>query len=136
MAMKANISATVLLLSLAACASNAPVSLSTSAAQNMLAQPLPEYAAKLRIARQISASCERYEFNDQMQVALSAARPDTAGGRLQAIRQGPGIALATDVELRSFQAKHGVDISSANLCAAGDREVAEQTGISALLVAS
>lgn len=134
--MKFNIFLGALVISISACASSAPVSISSTAAQNMLAQPLPEYAAKLRLARQIAASCDRYEFNDQMQVALSAARPDTAGGRLNAIRQRAGIELATDVELRSFQAKHNVEIGTSDLCTEGDREVAEQTGISALLVAS
>lgn len=124
------------LMGLAACSGSPSASLNAPSAQNMLAQPLPEYAAKLRIARQIAASCDRYDFNDQIQVALSSARPDTAGGRLAAIRQSPGIELATDVEIRSFQAKHGVDINAPDLCAAGDREIAEQTGISALLVAS
>jgi len=122
---------------ISACANGgASVDLSSSAVRNLLAQPLPEYAAKLRVARQIAASCDRYDFNSQMQVALSAARPDTAGGRLQAIRQSAGIELATDIEIRSFQARHGLEISGNDLCAAGDREVSEQTGISALLMAS
>ena len=125
------------LLLISACAGGGgSVDLSSNAARNLLAQPLPEYAAKLRVARQIAASCDRYAFNLQMQVALSAARPDTAGGRLQAIRQSPGIELATDIEIRSFQARHGLEIGASDLCAAGDREVSEQTGISALLVAS
>lgn len=129
--------AIALCLGLAACAAPAPTaSVDGVAAQKMLAESLAVYGAKLRMARQIALSCERYEFNDQMQVALSAARPDTADGRLQAIRQASGIDLASDVETRSFQARHGVEVGVDNLCAAGDREVAEQTGISALLVAS
>ena len=123
--------------SLIAACSNAPapVSLSGTAALNMLSQTLPVYAAKLRLARQIAASCERYDFDEATLVALSAARPDTARGRLQAIRNAPGIEVATDVEIRSFQARHGVEIGASDLCTAGDAEVAAQSGISALLIA-
>jgi hypothetical protein len=110
--------------------------LDTAAAQALLAQPLPEYAAKTRLARQIAASCDGLAFNDRMLLALSAARPDTAGGRLEAMRSAPGIALATDVEIRSFQARHGVEIGADDLCAAGRDELARQTAISALLTAS
>jgi len=124
------------LAAVAACSSGPAVNLDTPAVQNILSQPFPEYAAKLRIAQQIAASCDRYDFNMDMQVALSAARPDTANGRLIEFRQVRGVELAKDVETRSFQAKHGVVVGVDNLCAAGDREVAEQTGISAFLQAS
>ena len=124
------------LAAVAACSSAPAVNLDSPVVQNILSQPFPEYAAKLRIAQQIAASCDRYDFNMDMQVALSAARPDTANGRLIEFRQVRGVELAKDVETRSFQAKHGVVVGVDNLCAAGDREVAEQTGISAFLKAS
>ena len=127
--------AAISLAALAACSAGPSVNLATPAAQNMLAQPFPEYAAKLRLAQQIADSCGRYDFSRDMQVALGAARPDTANGRLVEFRYLGGTDLATDVEIRSFQAKHGVEVGVDNLCAAGDREVAEQTGISALLIA-
>ncbi len=105
------------------------------AAKKMLAESLPVYGAKLRLARQIPLSCERYEFNDQMRLALSAARSNRADDRLQVIRQASGLDLASDVKTQSFQARGWVEVGVDNICAAGDREVAEQTGISALLVA-
>jgi len=126
----------ILALAVGCSPSQNSIDLSTPALQNILSQPFPEYAAKLRIAQQIAASCDRYDFNMDMQVALSAARPDTANVRLIEFRQVRGVELAKDVETRSFQAKHGVVVGVDNLCAAGDREVAEQTGISAFLQAS
>jgi hypothetical protein len=53
---------------------------------------------------------------------------------LSANSQRAGIELETDVSQRSFQVKHGVDITSDDLCAAGDAEVLEGSGISALLI--
>lgn len=121
-------------LALAGCAAApVPIDLNTPAIQSLMAQPLPEYAAKMRVARQIALSCDQLAFNERVVAAISAARPDTSQGRLEAIRQQAGISLATDVELRSFLAKHNVSVDAENLCAAGAQEMNEQTAISAFL---
>lgn len=122
-------------LALSGCAVPAPLpALDTPGAQALLAMPLPEYGARIRLARQIAADCGRYAYNDQMQVAVGAARPDTAGGSLEALRQRGGIDVATDVATRSFQARHRVTVGASDLCAAGDAEFAEGSPIGVLLV--
>jgi hypothetical protein len=122
---------------LAGCAVQGPsASLNSAGAQELLALPLPEYAAKIRLARQVAADCPRYSYNDQLQVDLSAARPDTARGSLEALRQRGGIDLATDVEMRSFQAKHRLTVGASDLCDAADAEVAQGTAIGVFLVSA
>lgn len=103
-------------------------------ARALLSDPFPEYAAQVKVAQQIGLSCPRYSFDNELHVALTAARPDTSQGSLVAIRNTAGIELATDVEARAFQARHGVVIGQSDLCAAGDAERARGSGIGALIV--
>ena len=62
------------------------------------------------------------------------ARNEEGRGSLTAASLRNAIELETDVSGRSFEAKHGVDLTSDDLCAAGDAEVLEGSGISALLI--
>lgn len=123
------------LLVLAACDTAPAVRpLTDPAVQSLVTLPLPEYAAKIRLARQIAVSCPRYAFDDRLLAQMSRARADAATGMLGEFRQRSGVALASDVEVRSFQARHGVEVGVSDLCEAADRELAEGTAISAPLI--
>lgn len=125
-------------LALAAIAACAPqsrtVDISAPAMQSLLALPLPEMSAKLRMAQTIARTCPRFALDRDLLDALPIARPDAAARSIEAARARGGIELFTDVEIRSFQARHDVVVGQNDLCAAGDAEIAAQSAISALLV--
>lgn len=94
----------------------------------------PQYYANLTLANRIAQNCARYSYDAALDSSLNEARNEVGRGSLSANSQRAGIELETDVSQRSFQVKHGVDITSDDLCAAGDAEVLEGSAISALLI--
>ena len=122
-------------LALAACSGTGAVRpLSDPAVQKLFNMPTPLYYASLSIANQVAQNCARYNYDSALDFELNEARNEVGRGSLAAIAQRNSIEVETDVSRRSFQVKHGVDLSSDDLCAAGDAETLEGTGISAMLI--
>jgi len=82
----------------------------------------------------VAQNCERYRYDSALDFELNEARNEVGRGSLAANAQRNSIEVETDVSRRSFQVKHGVDLTTDNLCAAGDAETLEGTGVSAMLV--
>jgi hypothetical protein len=120
-------------LALAACTTGGR-NLDDPAVQKLFNMSTPQYYANLTLANRIAQNCARYSYDAALDSALNEARNEVGRGSLSANSQRAGIELETDVSQRSFQVKHGVDITSDDLCAAGDAEVLEGSGISALLI--
>ncbi len=120
-------------LTLAACASGGR-SLDDPAAQQLFEMPIPEYYATLSLANQVGQNCANYRYDTELDFALNAARNEVGRGSLSANGLRNAIELETDVSTRSFAAKHGVELTGADLCAAGDAEVLEGSALSALLI--
>lgn len=118
---------------LGACSGRA-VDVSAPGTQALLQLPLPEMSAKIRMAQRIAADCDRYAMNADLLRAIPQVRPDAADGALEALRARAGMDLFTDVETRSFQARHGVVVGQDDLCAAADTEVSGGTSIGTLLL--
>ncbi|PJI92269.1 hypothetical protein BC777_1114 [Yoonia maricola] len=122
-------------LTLAACATGGR-NLDDPAVQKLFNMSTPMYYANLTIANQIAQNCARYSYDTGLDAALNDARNEVGRGSLASNSQRAGIELETDVSQRSFEAKHGVELSSSDLCPAGDAEVLEGSGLSALLIPS
>ena len=123
-------------LTLAACAGTGARSFSDPAVQKLFVMSTPEYYASLTLANRIAQNCARYTYDAALDSSLNEARNEVGRGSLSANSQRAGIELETDVSKRSFEVKHGVDVTSDDLCAAGDAEALEGSGISALLIPS
>lgn len=122
-------------LALAACsATGAARSFSDPAVQKLFTQSTPLYYADLSLANQISQSCARYNYDAALDSELNEARNEVGRGSLSAISQRDAIDVETDVSKRSFEARHGVQIGTDDLCAAGDAETLEGSALSALLI--
>ncbi|MGJ8622260.1 MAG: hypothetical protein ACSHW1_05735 [Yoonia sp.] len=122
-------------LGLAACATNGAMrSMDDPSVQKLFTMPTPQYYANLTLANQVAQSCPRYSYDAALDQMLNEARNEAGRGSLAAISQRGAIEVETDVAARSFAAKHGVDVSFDDLCAAGDAEVLEGSGLSALLI--
>ena len=132
--MRSSISVVIGLALLGACSSGRTVDISAPGMQALLALPLPEMSAKIRMAQRIASDCDRYAMNADLLRAIPLARPDAADGALEAIRARAGMDLLTDVEIRSFQARHNVTVGQDNLCSAADWERANGSAIGTLLV--
>lgn len=97
--------------------------------------PVPEYYANLRLARVLAERCNRYAFDTRLDLDINQRRNTVGRGSFSALRQRDAIDAMTDVRKREFQAKHGFAVDAGDPCAAADRETAEQTALSAVLVA-
>ena len=122
-------------LGLAACTTTgASRSFDDPAVQQLFGMSTPVYYANLNLANQIAQSCGRYSYDTTLDLQLNEARNEVGRGSLAAISQRNAIDLETSVAVRSFQARHDVAVGVDDLCAAGDAEVLEGTGLSALLI--
>lgn len=121
-------------LTLAACAAGGARSFNDPVVQKLYNMSTPEYYASLTIANRIAQNCARYTYDAALDATLNDARNEVGRGSLSANSQRAGIELETDVSQRSFEVKHGVDLTSDDLCAAGDAEVLEGTALSAMLI--
>ena len=122
-------------LALAACSTTgAARSFDDPAVQKLFNMSTPQYYANLTLANRIAQNCARYSYDAALDSSLNEARNEVGRGSLSANSQRAGIELETDVSQRSFEVKHGVDITSDDLCAAGDAEVLEGSAISAMLI--
>jgi hypothetical protein len=123
-------------LSLAACAtgSGAARSFDDPAVQKLFVMPTPEYFATLTVATKVAQNCARYRYDAVLDSQLNEKRNEVGRGTLSASGQRNAIETETDVTQRSFMAKHGVELTGMDLCAAADAEVQEGTALSAVLV--
>ena len=120
------------LTTLAACDTGR--SLEDPAVKKLFEMSTPMFYASQRIASQVAQNCARYSYDSALDAQLNEARNEVGRGSLAANSLRNAIELETDVAQRSFQAKHDVELSSSDLCAAGDAEVLEGSAISALLI--
>lgn len=121
-------------LTLAACAGTGARSFNDPVVQKLYNLSTPEYYASLTLANRIAQNCARYTYDAALDSTLNEARNEVGRGSLSASSQRAGIELETDVSQRSFEVKHGVDLTSDDLCAAGDAEILEGSALSALLI--
>ncbi len=122
-------------LGLAACeTTGAARSFDDPAVQRLYTLSTPEYYATLTLAQRVSQGCARYDYDTALDVQLNEARNEVGRGSLSAFGLRNAIELETDVAKRSFEAKHNVNVSGDDLCAAGDAEVLEGTALSAMLI--
>ena len=121
-------------LTVAACTTGGARSFDDPAVQQLFTMSTPQYSANLALASQVAQSCARFRYDAALDAELNEARNEVGRGSLSAISQRNAIELETDVSRRSFSAKHDVDLATDDLCAAGDAEVLEGTGLSAMLI--
>ncbi|MEM9787604.1 MAG: hypothetical protein AAFY14_15285 [Pseudomonadota bacterium] len=121
---------------LAACAtgSGAGRSFDDPAVQKLFNMPTPLYFATLQVANQVAQNCARYRYDAILDAELNERRNEVGRGTLSAARLRGPIEAETDVAQRSFQAKHGVELTGADLCPAADAEVLENSALSAMLI--
>jgi hypothetical protein len=123
-------------LTLAACAtgSGAGRSFDDPAVQKMYNMPTPLYYATIKIANQMAQNCARYRYDAVLDAELNEKRNEVGRGSLSAVALRNAIEAETDVGQRSFVAKHGVELTGADLCPAADAETLENSALSAMLV--
>ncbi len=121
---------------LAACAtgSGAARSFDDPAVQKLYNMPTAQYYATIQIANQVAQSCARYRYDAILDAELNERRNEVGRGSLSAGALRNAIEAETDVGQRSFQAKHGVELTGADLCPAADAEMLENSALSAMLV--
>lgn len=121
-------------LGLAACETGPARSFDDPAVQKLFTMSTPEYYATLTLAQRVTQGCDAYNYDAALDLQLNEARNEVGRGSLAALSQRNAIELETDVAKRSFEVKHSVNVSTDNLCAAGDAEVLEGTALSAMLI--
>lgn len=104
------------------------------AVQELFTMASTQYYANLTLANAVAMNCARYEYDADLDEALNEARNEFGRGSLSAFGLREAIEVETDVSKRSFEARHGVDVGTDDLCSAGDAEVLEGTALSAMLV--
>ncbi|MFQ1700550.1 hypothetical protein ACJ5NV_08140 [Loktanella agnita] len=125
----------VALTALAACetGSGAARSFDDPAVQKLYNLRTPEYFATMQVASVVARNCARYSFDTALEFEVNEKRNEVGRGTLSANGLRDAIDMETDVTQRSFAAKHGVDLTGGDLCAAADAETAEGSALSALL---
>lgn len=123
-------------LTLAACAtgSNAARPFEDPAVQKLYNLSTPLYYATIKLANDVAQNCARYRYDAVLDAQLNEKRNEVGRGSLSAIPLRLAIETETAVSERSFMAKHGVELTGADLCPAADAETLEGTALSALLV--
>ena len=124
-------------LTLAACGAGTggARSFDDPAVQKLYNLPTPQYYATLKIANQVAQNCVRYRYDSALDLEVNERRNEVGRGSLSALGLRNQIDLETDVSQRSFNAKHGVDITAGDdLCPAADAEYAENSAMAAVLV--
>ncbi|WP_341366715.1 hypothetical protein [Yoonia sp. BS5-3] len=123
-------------LTLAACAtgSGAARSFDDPAVQKLFVMPTAQYFATIKIANQVAQNCARYRYDAILDAELNEKRNEVGRGTLSANALRNAIDTETDVSERSFAAKHGVELTGADLCPAADAETLENSALSAMLV--
>jgi hypothetical protein len=123
-------------LSLAACAtgSGAARPFDDPAVQKLYTMSTPLYYATLKVATDVARNCDGYRLDAALDAELNEKRNEMGRGSLSAHPLRLAIETETDVSERSFEAKHGVLLTGADLCPAAAAETLEGTALSALLV--
>ncbi len=106
------------------------------AVQKLYALSVAEYYANLRLASDIANSCDRYTFDQSLDLDINERRSAEGRGSISALRQRNSIDAMSDIRTREFRAKYGVAPGEGDVCDAADQEVAQQTALSAVLVPS
>jgi len=106
------------------------------AVQQLFTMSTPQYYATLTLANAVAQNCARYRYDAALDSTLNSARNEVGRGSLAANALREAIELETDVSRRSFEAKHGVEVTGGDLCAAGDAESVEGSPLSAMLVSA
>ncbi|PUB19078.1 hypothetical protein [Yoonia sediminilitoris] len=104
------------------------------AVQKLYNMPTPEYYATLKIATMVAQNCARYSYDSALDLMVNEKRNEVGRGSLSALSLRNAIDLETEVSQRSFAAKHGVELTGADLCMAADAESLENSAIAAVLV--
>ena len=104
------------------------------AVQELFTMPSTQYYATLTLANAVASNCARYGYDADLDQSLNDARNEFGRGSLSAFGLREAIETEIDVSKRSFEAKHGVEVGTDDLCGAGDAEVLEGTALSAMLV--
>jgi len=102
--------------------------------QALFQQSVPSYYATVTLARTLGGTCPRYDLDDVLLADLDARREAEGRGPSAAILDRAAIEVETDVSARQFQVKHAIGLGRDPGCAAIDRELIENTALSALLV--
>lgn len=121
-------------LTLAACETAGTLNFDEPGVNRLFSMSTPEYYAATTIASQVAQNCARYAYDTGLDAQMNEARNEVGRGSLAAASQRNAIDLETDVARRSFQAKHDVELTGTDLCAAGDAEKLEGSAIGALLL--
>ncbi|WP_296424937.1 hypothetical protein [Yoonia sp.] len=123
-------------LAMAGCATGpqAAREFSDPAVQKLFTLPTPVYYATLKVANTVAQNCARYTYDGALDLLVNEKRNEVGRGSLSAMGLRDAIEVETDVAERSFMAKHGVELTGADLCAAADAELLEGTAMSAVLV--
>lgn len=121
--------ALVLPLALMACAQEPQIrELSNVSVNALMAQPLPQFFASLRVANELAERCPLVVYDGQVAQAISEARMRGVGRK--AVHNSNAIAIETDVAWRSLQAKY----DDQDACEAALTEIESETAVSAVLV--
>ncbi len=121
-------------LTLAACATGGARSFDDPAVQKLFTMSTPMYFANLSLANTVAQNCARYSYDAALDAELNEARNEVGRGSLSALSLRDAIEVETDVSERSFMAKHDVELTGVDLCAAADAEALEGSALSALLI--
>lgn len=100
----------------------------------LIALPVPEYYATLRLAQRISDGCPAYAFNEQLGFETNEARNAIGTGSFSAVFQRATIDAATVATEVRFQIQYNRLLGIDDLCSAAMQEIAAGTLLSALLV--
>ena len=123
-------------LTLAACGtgSGAGRSFDDPAVQQLFNMSTPQFFATTKIANQVAQNCARYRYDAILDAQLNERRNEVGRGTLSARAIRDAIELESSVSERGFTAKHGVELTGADLCPAADAETLQNTPLSAMLV--
>ena len=116
---------------LCACAAEPQVrELSNASINNLMAQPIPQFFAALRVANRLAQDCPNIAYDERVAQAITDARTRNDGGTYAAIQNNGPTEIESDILWRSINARY----EGQDACAAGKGEIARQSSIGAVLV--
>ena len=120
--------AVIAIFALTACASEPQVrELSDASINNLMAQPIPQFFASLRVANQLAEDCPNVAYDAQVAQAVTDAKTRS---NFDAIQNAAAIEVESDIAWRSLNAR----FDGLNACDAARGEIERQSAISAVLV--
>ncbi len=100
----------------------------------LIALPVPDYYATLRLAQRVSDGCPAYAFNERLSFETNEARNAIGTGSFSAVFQRATIDAATVAAEVRFQTQYNRRLDIDDLCPAALQEIAAETLLSALLI--